>query len=79
LFNVTKLVPENIRWSRRHNGQDELLDHILASEGLMPRVNALRSVPNMSILNEDTPNVIGSNPIVSGVIPDHAPVTAAFV
>jgi endonuclease/exonuclease/phosphatase family metal-dependent hydrolase len=79
LFNVTMLVPEKIRWSRRYNGQNELLDHILASEGLMPRVNGLRRVPTMSILNEDTPNLIGSNPTVSGVIPDHAPVTATFV
>jgi predicted extracellular nuclease len=79
LFNVTKLVPEKIRWSRRHDGQNELLDHILATEGLMPRVNGLRRVPTMSILNEDAPNVIGSNPNVSGVIPDHAPVTATFV
>jgi endonuclease/exonuclease/phosphatase family metal-dependent hydrolase len=79
LFNVTKLVPENIRWSRRDNGQKELLDHILASEGLMPRVNGLRQVPAMSILNEDTPNLIGTNPTVGGAIPDHAPVTATFV
>ena len=79
LFNVTKLVPENIRWSRRHNGQNELLDHILASEGLMPRVNGLRRTPTMSILNKDTPTLIGPNPSVSGVIPDHAPVTATFV
>ena len=79
LFNVTKLVPENIRWSRRHDGQNELLDHILASEGLMSRVNGLRKVPTMSILNKDAPNLIGPNPSVSGVIPDHAPVTATFV
>ena len=78
LFNVTKLVPEDIRWSRRHNGQNELLDHILASEELMPRVSGLRQVPIMSILNEDVPNLIGPNPTVSGVIPDHAPVTAVF-
>ncbi len=79
LFNVAKLVPEDIRWSRRHNGQNELLDHILTSEGLMPRVNGLRQVPTMSILNEDTPNMIGPHPTVGGVIPDHAPVTATFV
>lgn len=79
LFNVTKLVPENIRWTRRHDGQNELLDHILASEGLMPRVNGLRRTPTMSILNKDTPTLIGPNPSVSGVIPDHAPVTATFV
>lgn len=78
LFNVAKLLPDNIRWSRRHNGQNELLDHILASEGLMPRVGGLRQVPTMSILNEDTPSLIGSNPTGGAVIPDHAPVTAAF-
>lgn len=79
LFNVTKLVPEDLRWSRRHNGQNELLDHILTSEGLMPRVNGLRRVPTMSILNEDTPNMIGPHPTVGGVVPDHAPVTATFI
>jgi predicted extracellular nuclease len=60
LFNVTKLVPEGLRWSRRHNGQNELLDHILTSEGLMRRANGLRRVPTVSILNEDTPN-LGNN------------------
>ena len=79
LFNVAKLVAEDIRWSRRHNGQNELLDHILSSEGLMPRVNGLRQVPTMSILNEDTPNMIGPHPTVGGAVPDHAPVTANFV
>ena len=79
LFNVTKLVPEDIRWSRRHNGQNELLDHVLASAGLMPRVNGLRQVPTMSILNEDTPNMIGPHPTVAGAVPDHAAVTATFV
>lgn len=79
LFNVTKFVPEEKRWSRRHNGQNELLDHILASEGLMPRVNGLRQVPTVSIINDDTPNLIGAHPTQGGVVPDHAPVTAAFV
>lgn len=79
MFNVTKLVPENLRWSRRHNGQHELLDHILATQGLMPRVNGVRQVPTVSILNEDTPNLIGAHPTAGGVVPDHAPVTATFV
>jgi len=78
LFNVTKLVPAEIRWSRKHNGQPELLDHILCSHGLMPRVGLLRQVPTMTILNEDAPNLLGENPTVNGVIPDHAPVTAVF-
>lgn len=79
LFNVVKLVPEERRWSRRHNGQNELLDHILVSEGLMPRANGLRQVPTISIVNSETPNLIGTNPTHGGVMPDHAPVTAAFV
>jgi hypothetical protein len=79
LFNVTKLIPADIRWSRKHNGQPELLDHVLASHGLMPRVGLLRQVPIVTILNEDTPNLLGENPTVNGVIPDHAPVTAVFV
>jgi endonuclease/exonuclease/phosphatase family metal-dependent hydrolase len=79
LFNVTNLVPASLRWSRRHNGQNELLDHILASQGLMPRVGGLRQVPVVTILNEDTPNLIGAHPIAGGTVPDHASVTATFV
>jgi len=79
LFNVVKFLPEETRWSRRYNGQNELLDHILASEGLMPRQNELRQTPTMSILNEDTPNLLGNQPNENGVEPDHSPVTATFV
>jgi len=51
---VTKLVPEPLRWSRKHDGQNELLDHILASSGFMPRLGGigLRQVPALSILNQ---------------------------
>jgi endonuclease/exonuclease/phosphatase family metal-dependent hydrolase len=79
LFNVCNFVPANLRWSRRHDGQPELLDHILVSAGLMPRAgNGLRQVPNVSILNDDVPNLVGTNPNVVNVVPDHAPVTATF-
>lgn len=79
LFNVCNLVPDERRWSRRHNGQPELLDHILVSAGLLPR-NAVgvRRVPRMTIGNRDTPNLVGDNPAVGGAVPDHAPVTAVF-
>jgi len=79
LFNVTKLLPDNIRWTRLYNLQKELLDHILASEGLMPRADQLRQVPALSILNEDTPNMIGAHPTDEKAVPDHAPVTTTFV
>jgi len=78
LFNITKLVPENIRWTRKHNGQNELLDQILVSEEMLPRSNGLRQVPSMSILNENVPNLIGSYPAAGAINPDHAPVTAIF-
>jgi len=79
LFNLCNLVPKELRWSRRHNGQNELLDHILASGGLLPRsASGLRDVPSVAIWNRDTPNLVGEHPIAGGVVPDHAPVTAAF-
>lgn len=51
----------------------------MVSEELMPRVNGLRQVPVVTILNEVIPNLIGAHPIADGVVPDHAPVTAVFV
>jgi hypothetical protein len=36
-------------------------------------------VPAVRIVNEDTPDLIGTNPTIGGVVPDHAPVTATFV
>src|SRR5262245_44284768 len=59
--------------------QNELLDHILASEGLMPRLGQLRQVPVVTIYNEDTPTLVETNPTINGIIPDHAPVTAVFI
>jgi hypothetical protein len=45
----------------------------------MPRAaNGLRQIPNVSILNHDVPDLVGPNPNVGGVVPDHAPVTATF-
>lgn len=62
-----------------HQGMKELLDHILASQDLMPRVGTgeLRMVPTIEIRNTDAPN-LGEQPRTDGVVPDHAPVTAMF-
>ena len=79
LFNVAKLVPQDMRWTWKHNGQIELLDHILASQRIMARANGIWQVPTMSILNEDAPNMAGSHPTGGRVAPDHARVTAVFV
>ena len=77
LFNVTRLVPAAARWSRRYQGGLELLDQILASEGLVPRVGGLRRIPAVSILNDTAPN-IGDYPRNQELEPDHAAVTAKF-
>lgn len=77
LFNVTMLVPPEERWTRKHNGQPELLDHVLASADLMPRVGTLRRVPTLEILNDDLPT-LGDQPRNDAVVPDHAPIIATF-
>ena len=73
-----ELVFREIYWG---NGisQKELLDHILASETLMPSgPKGSRSVPAMSIYNSESPNLIGEYPVAGDVVPDHAPVMAVF-
>jgi endonuclease/exonuclease/phosphatase family metal-dependent hydrolase len=77
LFNITKLVPEAQRWTRITSGVREQLDHILCSEGLLPRRGKLRSVPTVSILNEQL-QPIGEQPRKDSGIPDHAAITASF-
>ena len=77
LFNVTMFIPPEERWSRKHNGQPELLDHVLASADLMPRAGTLRQVPTLEILNDDLPT-LGDQPRDDAVVPDHAPVIATF-
>jgi endonuclease/exonuclease/phosphatase family metal-dependent hydrolase len=76
VFNVAMLLPASQRWSRKHEGQPELLDQVLVSAGLMPRTGALRQVPSVEIENAEAPNRAGDDSVVEdGVVPDHAPVT----
>jgi endonuclease/exonuclease/phosphatase family metal-dependent hydrolase len=76
VFNVAMLVPTAQRWTRKHEGQPELLDQVLVSGGLMPRKGGLRLVPAVEIDNGDAPNRAGDETVVDdGVVPDHAPVT----
>ncbi|MEU9891190.1 endonuclease/exonuclease/phosphatase family protein [Sphaerisporangium sp. NPDC051011] len=45
LWNLaTRIMPENERYSRVHNGKGELIDHILVSRALIERVDGMRSV-----------------------------------
>lgn len=77
LFNVTMLAPAELRWSRINGGQKELIDHILASEGLMPVAGKLRRVPVVEIRNYDSP-MAPARPRTDAALPDHASVTATF-
>jgi hypothetical protein len=77
LFNVTMLAPAELRWSPINGGQKELIDHVLASAGLMPVAGKLRRVPMIDIRNFDSPTA-PRTPRVEGTAPDHAPVTALF-
>lgn len=77
LFNVTMLAPAELRWSRINGGQKDLIDHVLASAGLMPVAGKLRRVPMIDIRNFDSPTA-PKTPRVEGTAPDHAPVTAVF-
>lgn len=83
LFNLAPLIPEGRRYSRIHNGREELLDQIFASEELFPRdVAGDRILPVVDSLVDfhgslpsipDNPNLR-----VEKIPPDHAPVVATF-
>lgn len=67
LFNLTQLIPEAERWSRKRDGQRELLDQILASQGLMPRPESPTHAPAVHVLNN-----------IPSSVSDHALVYATF-
>jgi endonuclease/exonuclease/phosphatase family metal-dependent hydrolase len=77
LFNVTMLAPESDRWSRIAHGRKELLDHVLASAQLMPRVHGLRRAPTIEIRNGWT-RTVSDELRADEPVPDHAPVSATF-
>lgn len=80
LFNLAPLIPEARRYSRRYRGSNELIDHILVSEALLPGeprrlpevdsqvdlFDGLLSITDEPGLRRNTPQS------------DHAPVTATF-
>lgn len=78
-FQRDDVATQLTRWSRIHNGVKELLDQVLASEGLMPLSNntSPRIFPAVEILNSDAQGP-GDRPRDDSVTPDHAPVTVTF-
>ncbi|EMY35651.1 endonuclease/exonuclease/phosphatase [Arthrobacter crystallopoietes BAB-32] len=70
LWNVAAKIPEEQRFSRIHEGDRELIDHILLSHAL---VEGLESAESFT----DDIQGIGNNPSArrSESVPDHAPVT----
>lgn len=80
LFNLAPLIPEERRFSRIYKGSQELIDHILVSQELLPgqprqlpkvdsHVDAIGSLPSVSDEPSRRQGALGS---------DHAPVTATF-
>jgi endonuclease/exonuclease/phosphatase family metal-dependent hydrolase len=81
LFSVAGFIPEERRFSRRHNGVGELIDHILVSEELVPLVGTQRIQPSADTYPGDTFLVsIGDNPNErrNEAVSDHAAVVAWF-
>ncbi|WP_248965060.1 endonuclease/exonuclease/phosphatase family protein [Sphaerisporangium perillae] len=74
LWNLATLIPEAERFSRRHNGQGELIDHILASRALIEHVEEIRSVVGHGLPS------ITEDPAArrDAADSDHAPIIARF-
>ncbi len=80
LFNLARLIPDKRRFSRTHNGNEELIDHIFASQELLPGkprrlpvvdsyIDVIGNVPSIG----DDPNTRLGEPMS-----DHAPIMAVF-
>jgi len=68
LLNLTDRIPAAARWSRRNNGQRDMLDQILVSDGLFHHHTDPVEPPTVAVLNDDLPSDVS----------DHAPVYATF-
>jgi endonuclease/exonuclease/phosphatase family metal-dependent hydrolase len=80
LFNLAPLIPDARRYSRINQGNKELIDHIFASQELLP------GEPSQTPIVDSHVDIFGKLPSVTpnpgdrvGKSPsDHAPVTATF-
>lgn len=79
LHNLTELIPAEVRWSRQSDTTRDMVDQILASDGLIPRQQDNGAATAVAVLNDDVPSILGgrarSNPRGA---PDHALVYATF-
>ena len=81
LFSLAPLIPAERRFSRIHQGQGELIDHILVSERLLPgKPHTLPHVDShMDILDSSLPSLTDDPRDRQGKPgSDHAPITATF-
>jgi hypothetical protein len=74
LWNLAPLIPEEQRFSRIHNGREELIDHVFVSAALLSPLPTVRTV-----LDDELPSV-GDDPAARQDEPgsDHSPVVAVF-
>jgi len=78
LHNLTELIASEVRWSRKRDTTREMVDQILASDGLMPRQENAGPVPAVTVLNDDVPSILGRRRTNPRGAPDHALVYATF-
>lgn len=84
--NDKRFLPEQERFSRMYQGRRQLIDHILASKGLLGQIQEIRQdrwqVQEVRILVDSIQGQsVADNPLarVDKPRPDHAPVYARFV
>ena len=73
LWNIAARIPAEHRFSRRHGGEKELIDHILLSHDL------IQNLAGADTYTQDI-TTIGNTPSSrrDATVPDHAPVTATI-
>ena len=82
-INLAPLIAEPRRFSRIFRGKGELIDHILVSSELLPRIAGTRRLP---LLVDSLVDAVDRLPSIEedprgrarAVAPDHAPVVASF-
>ena len=76
LWNLAPLMPAGKNYSRKFQGREELIDHILVSAALVKELDAIQVE---AVIDQTLPS-ISTNPSERRSAPhsDHAPIVASF-
>ena len=76
LWNLAPLMPAGKNYSRKFQGREELIDHILASAALVKNLDAIRAE---AVIDEPLPSIsISPSERRSDPHSDHAAIVASF-